>query len=440
MALSQTDNRGAEEIKKEVQQLTDTNKRLRRAVDELSTLNDLSFAISGSVDREKIMRTIIHRSIRSIEAEQGDITLVDENQDTLTKTLVRSMVRSKNVSPQHLNQNLLGWMQIHKKPLLINNPTEDPRFRHVEWESAIRSILSAPLMTRNKLIGILTLYNKEDRTGFTEDDQRLLSIIATQSAQVVENARLHEEEQILIEMRKEIELAAKIQKQLLPAEQPKIKGYSLCGRNLTAHSVGGDYYDFIPLGPNRWAICLGDVSGKGLPASLLMANLQAILRGQVRYQSSPGMILQHANRQLFQSTDTEKYVTLFLGFLDADAHTMQYSIGGHEYPFWMHSDNNFSRLTTGGIPIGIMENQPYQEETIAFNPGDRLVIYSDGIADSRNADGEAFTEERLQKLLIQTTNNTGQQLMDSIFNASLEHNNTLPLFDDMTMVVLCRNP
>lgn len=440
MSLSQTNSREAEELKKEVFQLNEKNKRLRRAVDELSTLNDLSLAISGSVDSEKIMRAIIHRSIRSIEAEQGDITLMNETPDALGKTLVRSMAHSKNLSPLHLNQNLLGWMQVNKKPLLINNPESDNRFKHVTWESSIHSILSAPLMTRSRLIGTLTLYNKQNELGFTQDDQRLLSIIASQSAQVVENARLHEEEQKLKKMREEIDLAGKIQKQLLPKEQPQIEGYSLCGQNISAHSVGGDFYDFIQLDNNRWAVCLGDVSGKGLPASLLMSNVQAILRGQVLYQPSPATVLEYANRQLYQSTNSEKFITLFLGFLDIDTHTFQYSIGGHEFPFLMHSDSRYHRLKTGGIPVGVLENYKYEEDTIDIKSGDKLIIYSDGIVDSRNIANEAFGEDQLMQLLVNEARNTGRQLMDNVFNASLNHNNKKQLFDDMTMVVLSRNP
>lgn len=430
-----------EQLSEEVRKLTQKNKKLRRAVDELSTLNELALAISGSIDSEEIMSTIIGRSIRSIGAEQGDITLVDEDEDEgdTAETLVRSMVTSSERSPVHLNQNLLGWMQINKKPLKINNPSEDSRFQNVEWEESIHSLLSAPLMVRSKLIGILTIYNKKEGDKFTDQDQRLLSIIATQSAQVVENARLHEEEQALQKMRHEVELAAEIQKKLLPDEQPETENYSFCGRNVTARSVGGDYYDFVKLSDNRWAICLGDVSGKGMPASLLMSNLQALLRGQVTYKPSPGELLKNANRQFYQSTDTEKFVTLFLGILDTETHTFNYSSGGHDYPFFIHSDKSFSRLKSGGLPLGVMDNQDYEEESIALEPGDKLVIFSDGIVDSRDSNDEMFGEERLEQLLLKKADSTAKELMEHIFDASIAHNANPQPFDDMTMVVVSRN-
>lgn len=428
-----------EELKKEIKELSNKNKRLRRAVDELSTLNELALDIGGSVDSEEIMRTIIGRSIRSIGAEQGDITLVDENKKDSAKTLVRSMVSSKEQSPVHLNQNLLGWMQINKKPLLINDPQNDARFRNVEWEESIYSLLSAPLMVRSKLIGILTIYNKKQGNEFTDQDQRLLSIIATQSAQVVENARLHEEEEALKKMRHEVKLAAKIQKQLLPDEQPDIEGYELCGRNITARSVGGDYYDFFQLDDKNWAICLGDVSGKGMPASLLMSNLQALLRGQVIYEPSPGKLLKNANRQFYQSTDTEKFVTFFLGILDTESHTFHYSSGGHEHPFLIHADRSYDRLKIGGLPLGVMDNQEYEEESIQLGRADNLVIFSDGIIDSRNEEDERFGEGRLKQILLDENKNTGAQLMEHTFDASIDHNANPQPFDDMTMVVLSRN-
>lgn len=439
MRADKSKKKKIEDLSKEIQLLSEKNRKLRRAVEELSTLNELAIAISGTIDSEEIMRAIIGRSIRSVGAEQGDITLVDEEKEDSGKTLVRSIVSSGRHSPLHLNQNLLGWMQINKEPLVVNDPPTDSRFRNVDWKESIHSLLSVPLLVRSKLIGILTVYNKEEEEEFSEQDERLLSIIGTQSAQVVENARLQEEEQALKKMRHEVELAAKIQKQLLPKEQPSLKGYELCGRNVTARSVGGDYYDFIQLDSSKWAICLGDVCGKGMPASLLMSNLQALLRGQITYQPSPGELLQNTNRQFHQSTDAEKFVTLFVGILDTESHTLQYSSGGHEFPFLVHSDNSFRRLQSGGIPLGVMNNQEYEEETVELEPDDKLVIFSDGIIDSQDSEDKMFGEDRLEKLVLEEGAHSADQLMENIFNASIEHNAEAQLFDDMTMVVLSRN-
>ena len=431
-----------QDTQNKIQRLKEENQRLRRAVEELSILNDLALAIGGNLDSEKIMRSIISKSIRAVGAEQGDITLIAENETNPAQTLVRSMVSSQTQSPLHLNQNLLGWMQIHKKPLMINDPRTDERFRNVKWEESVRTVLCAPLMAKSKLIGILTIYNKKDQSGFTDSDQRLLSIIAAQSAQVVENARLYEEEQEYKAMRKEMELASSIQKKLLPSTPPEIKGYSIGGRNLTAKSVGGDYFDYVKVDDHHWMVCLGDICGKGMPAALLMSNLQAILHGQVLHSLSPGEILKLANIQLFRNTDPEKFATVFLGILDAREHKLHFSNGGHEYPFYIKSDGNYDRLKSNGLPLGIMEMSDYGEETIEVDPGDCMFVYSDGITESINLQEEEFGESRLREILVSAGPDLYDPdgLIDKIFNASIEYSGQQQRFDDMTALVLSRNP
>ncbi len=431
-----------QDTQNKIQRLKEENQRLRRAVEELSILNDLALAIGGNLDSEKIMRSIISKSIRAVGAKQGDITLIAENETNPAQTLVRSMVSSQTQSPLHLNQNLLGWMQIHKKPLMINDPRTDERFRNVKWEESVRTVLCAPLMAKSKLIGILTIYNKKDESGFTDSDQRLLSIIAAQSAQVVENARLYEEEQEYKAMRKEMELASSIQKKLLPSTPPEIKGYSIGGRNLTAKSVGGDYFDYVKVDDHHWMVCLGDICGKGMPAALLMSNLQAILHGQVLHSLSPGEILKLANIQLFRNTDPEKFATVFLGILDTREHKLHFSNGGHEYPFYIKSDGNYDRLKSNGLPLGIMEMSDYGEETIEVDPGDCMFVYSDGITESINLQEEEFGESRLREILVSTGPDLYDPdgLIDKIFNASIEYSGQQQRFDDMTALVLSRNP
>ncbi len=437
------DTNSKKQTEQELQRLTKENTRLRRAVDELAILNDLALAISGSLDSEKIMRSIIGKSIRALDAEQGDITLVDEEHSNTGQTLVRSMVSSTERTPLHLNQNLLGWMQINKKPLMINDPDNDRRFKNTKWESSIRSLISAPLMARSKLIGILTVYNKSKNsdTKFTESDQRLLSIIAAQSAQVVENARLYEEEQALQFVRRELELASSIQKKLLPSSAPNIEGYALTGKNLTAQTVGGDYFDFIQIDDKRWVLCLGDISGKGLPASLLMSNLQAILRGQVLHLKNPSEILIKANHQLYHSTSSEKFATMFLGILDLTKNQLVFSCAGHEYPFLLKSDGTHIRLQSGGVPLGVLEGQEYAEETISLEKGDCLFVFSDGITDSINIEDERFGEERLEEALLELKerDTEAETMINEVFNKSIKHSGQSKRFDDMTAIVLTRN-
>lgn len=418
--------------------LQQENSRLKRAVEELSVLNDLARAIGSSFNSQEIMQTIIRRSLRAMRAEQGVITLVDRKEDQPMVTLVRTMVSSHDKHQFHFNQALLGWMQLNKKPLTINDPANDERFRGIRWEDQVESLLCVPMIVKSELTGVLTVYNKKDGLAFTEDDQRLLAIIAAQSAQIVENARLYEEQQEYIKMQEQVALAAKIQAELLPREFPKIANYEITGKNIPAQVVGGDYFDFVAMDKGRWSICLGDVSGKGLPASLLMANTQATLRSQTLLATTPKQSIERANILLYRSTGPDKFVTLFYGILDPVHHRLSYCNAGHDNPILIRSAGGIQRLGTGGLVLGIMESVSYEEETVLLEPGDVLVLYSDGITESMNTSQEQFGDDRLMSLVKDSRTDSGPGILDTVMKAAKDHAGKEPQADDMTVVVVKR--
>jgi sigma-B regulation protein RsbU (phosphoserine phosphatase) len=418
--------------------IQEENQRLKRAVDELTILNDLARGIGASLNSQDIMDTIIRRSLRAVRAEQGVITLVDEQAKQPMKTLIRSMVSSSEHQPFHLDQSLLGWMHLNKKPLVISDPLSDERFRGVKWEEPVRSLVCVPLIVKSELIGVLTLFNKRGGGGFTEEDQRLLAIIAAQSAQIVENARLYEEEQALLRMQEEVRFALEIQLDLLPKEAPQIPGYDIAGISIPAQVVGGDYFDFIPIEGNGLAVCLGDISGKGLPAALLMSNLQATIRGQSFLGPSPRECIKRSNKLLFRSTDPGKFATLFYGVLNFEKHELFYCNAGHDRPFLLAESKDPTRLDVGGIVLSCMEEFSYEEATIPFNPGDSLVVFSDGITEARNEVGEEYGEERLAAFLQDSLGEPAAAMIDRVIEAVRRHAGDSPQTDDMTLVVIKR--
>jgi len=421
--------------------LQQENQRLKRAVEELSFLNDLTRAIGASTNLQQIMQTVVHRALQAIHASQGVITLVDAKAvDPMMRTLVRDMASTGVQQPFRPNEILLGWMHYHKMPLVLNHPREDQRFRDVKWDHAVVSLVCVPLIVKSELKGVLTVYNKKAGAEFTDDDQRLLAIIAAQSAQVIENARLSEEEQTLFRMQEQIRLACKIQLDLLPKTAPQIAGYDIAGKTIPAQSVGGDYFDFIAVDDNRLALCLGDVSGKGLPASLLMANLQATIRGQTLSNSSAGECMKRANTLLLRSTDDEKFATLFYAILDTAQHRLQYSNAGHNDPFiFSPSRPAPQRLKTGGIMLGMLPDVPFKDDAISLQENDLLLIYSDGITEAADKNGEDFGEQKLQKLVRENLNLPAGELVDKIIQAVKTHaGKSPPREDDITVVVVKR--
>jgi sigma-B regulation protein RsbU (phosphoserine phosphatase) len=418
--------------------LEEENKRLKRAVDELSILNDLARAIGASLNTQEIIQTIVRRSLRATSAEQGVITLVEEQSNQSMKTLVRTMVSSKEQEHFHFSQALLGWMHLNKKPLVINDPKTDERFRGIPWDESIRSLIAVPMMAKSELRGVLTVYNKKDGKPFAEDDQRLLAIIAGQSGQVVENARLYEKEKTLVKMQEEVRLAARIQTELLPKSPPSIAGYEIVGKTFPAQEVGGDYFDFIPIDDTRIAFCLGDVTGKGLPASLLMANLQATLRGQTLTTGSPKTCLERSNQLLYQSTSPEKFATLFYAILDLQNHQIHYSNAGHDNPYLCSGRAATKRLKIGGIPLGMLPDFTYEQESVPLEDDSILVAYSDGVTEAMNAQEGMFGEERIAAVIDQHKLAPASEIIDHLVSAVKTFAAGYPQSDDITVVVMRR--
>jgi sigma-B regulation protein RsbU (phosphoserine phosphatase) len=422
-----------------VRVLEDENRRLKRAVQELSVLNDLASAIGASLDFQHVISTITSRSVRAVRAEQGVVTLVDRLADQDMRTLVRTITGPDQRQALHLEESLLGWIQIHKRPLLINDPGGDGRFPGVRWDPSVRSVLCVPLLVRSELIGVLTVYNRSGAAGFSEEDQRLLSIVAAQSAQIVENARLYEEERALRRVQDEIRLASEIQTGLLPKAPPVVPGYEIAGASFPAEVVGGDYFDFIT-GTDRdpVAVCLGDVSGKGLSAALLMANLQATIRGQALLRLSPARCLKHANALLARSTDPEKFATFFYGLLDPHEHVLTFSNAGHDPPLLVSRRTGLSRLETGGLVLGFLDQAEYEEDTVAIAPGDLLVAYSDGVTEATDGRDEPFGSERLLKVLEDSRDRPVEDVIGNIVAAVGRHTGDAPQSDDITIVAVKR--
>jgi sigma-B regulation protein RsbU (phosphoserine phosphatase) len=239
-------------------------------------------------------------------------------------------------------------------------------------------------------------------------------------------------------MKEQLRMAAQIQQDLLPKKAPVISGWDLDATSIAALMVGGDYFDFIPQSGGRVGICLGDVSGKGMPASLLMASLQATLRGQSGLQSNVCDIICRSNTFLYQNTDPEKFATLFMGVLDPESGEIAYCNAGHERPVLLRADGRVERLTEGGLALGVLESFPYTEGRATLDHGDFLVVYSDGIPEATDELGNFFGEERLLECLKKKGGMGASELMHGIIQAVRDHERGSVRADDLTIVVVRR--
>jgi PAS domain S-box-containing protein len=274
------------------------------------------------------------------------------------------------------------------------------------------SILGAPIVHEGKQLGIYAIYRD-----------------------ITERKRA---EEVRIRLKEEARMARNIQTNLLPKGDPDIEQYDIAGRNVPAMNVGGDYYDFIQLDDHRIAIGLGDVSGKGLAASLVMANLQATICGLALFDDDPKDCMEKANRLLFQSTDARTFVSLFYGILDTQRHTLRYANAGQVMPILFSARGKRAVLKTRGIALGMKENASYDEEEISISGEDRILIYSDGISEAMNESLEEFGEDRLQKVVQRNITETARSIVEKIFAAVSAYVDKAPQSDDMTVVLLRR--
>lgn len=428
-------------IENEINQLNtykEENRRLKIAIEELSALNDVATAITSNQSVEDVIDLIVRKCIKHLKAQQTVVMLLDEK-DIVNPfhTMIRKQDSITDLLPYRLDTQLTGWMLKNRSPLLINDFQKDDRFKFIaKKDFPVFSLLSVPMLLKGKMIGLLTVFNKHSDAGFTVEDQRMLSILAAQSSHIIENARLYEKEQALIRLQEEMRLANDIQVNLLPKFIPQIPGYQISGKSIPAKDVGGDYFDFIPVKDNYLAFCLGDISGKGIPAALLMANLQASLRGQTLMDIPCKECVGFTNNLLYNSTDSNKYATLFYGVLNSSQNKITFCNAGHNEPILIDSHGDVTRLKEGGIVVGILPEVTFEEKTIDFPPDSILVVYSDGITEAMDSDEQEFGEERLIDLIKTNKNLSASDLIKLIIKTVNTHAGNAEQMDDMTLVII----
>jgi putative ABC transport system permease protein len=273
----------------------------------------------------------------------------------------------------------------------------------IETLAGSRACVAVPLRTAQELVGILLLGPPAGRTAFTATERAALGAVSGVFALMIENARLNERSLEQEKLRRDLALAAEVQRRLLPEQPPLCEGVEFAAFTLPARSVGGDYYDFLERPGGRVGLALADVSGKGVPAALLMSALQASLRVLAAERELPGPDLaRQLNRFIYRSTAAHSYATFFYAELDVTSHTLRYVNAGHNPPYLVHRDNgkvDLTELTVGGTVIGMFPEVDYQEAQVDARCGDLLVLVTDGVTEARSASGEEYGEERLREFI-----------------------------------------
>jgi sigma-B regulation protein RsbU (phosphoserine phosphatase) len=261
-------------------------------------------------------------------------------------------------------------------------------------------------------------------------ERRASRLREAQEARAREEALLHQQEQ-----EREIAEAKAIQEKLLPREIPQMPGYEIASAWQSARLVGGDYFDILPLDEKSLGICIADVVGKGMPAALLMSNLQAAVRGLSSATFAPDLLCSRLNSLMYRNTASDRFITFFYAQLDGPGRRLAYVNAGHNAPFVMHSDGTHERLREGGTVLGVFDTQSYDLGLAQLRAGDRVLLFTDGITEARNSGGEEFGEARLLRLLNDHRASSADELQAKILEVVAEFSGH-HWQDDATLLVL----
>jgi len=422
---------------------------------EINLIYSFSEKLAALLDVERVALLTLHEAQRLIGATDSAVMLLDEASGALP--VIAGRGESLDGRTHRRGEGIPGAVAASGAGEIVNDVEADPRRTE---GSSIRTLICAPLKTGERVIGLIALGNTESAT-YSAADLKLLNTLALQAATAIENARLFERtvqaarererlqalhqaaELARTRLESEMTLASRIQADLFPAHLPAIAGYDLSARNRAARLCGGDYYDVLRstsvAGDAHVLCCVADVAGKGLPAALVMSNMQATLRALLGRIHPLAALAGHASDLLYAATPPEKYVTAILAELAPESGAVTIVSAGHLDNAIIRADGTIVPLVSTGMPLGLMpDGLPYTETTQHLGPDDALVLYSDGVTDAQNPAGEEFGEARLHDLLRAHRTASPAAMADAILRAVDVFADGAPQFDDMTLLILRR--
>jgi len=354
--------------------------------------------IGQEQDPDLLLTLIADMGRDLLGADRCSIWMVDQ----ATGTLWTCVAHGVDAIRVPAGQGLVGACAETNSIVLVNDALDDPRLsRSTDEETGYqtRSVLCMPLRNGSgRVIGVFQALNKLG--GFHANDINLLNLACSYSASAIETQALRKEAEQAQLMRRELEIARDVQERLFPAVLPAVEGVEYECLCLPAKFVGGDYYDVIPVPGGRTCITLGDVSGKGIPAAVLMASVQASIRvNMTRGSDSLSAAFVALNETVYSTTAPERYTTLFAAFLEPGGRRMIYLNAGQTAPMLLRSSGQVERLEAAGPPIGLLRNAAFEEQSVELAPGDLLVVFSDGVSEVNNPAGDIWNEDELEQVV-----------------------------------------
>ena len=426
------------------EQLKDVAARGLTTIDKLRMLLDVTKKISQSLDLQEVLNLVMDTLDSVIPYDAAGIFLIDcVDKESLPEgeepcRFNAEAVRGYDVQELYdlhlkLGEGFLGSVALSGTPIISNDVRNDPVY--VNARDRTRSEMVAPIISNDEVIGCFDL-ESDQLNAYSEDDLEVLMLLASQVAIIIEKVMLHEQ---LIEKKRlqgQLEVARQVQLELLPPGDPALPGFDISAYNFPTEEVSGDYYDWVRIYEDQIGIVIADVSGKGVPAAILMAFLRASLRAATHIGYATHISMAKVNYLLYESIERNQFVTAFYGILDASTRTLSYSNAGHNPALLIKANGEMSFLTAGEQPLGMFQGTRYHENHVVFEPGDVFVLYTDGATEAESPDGVEFGRERLAAAVKESIDRPAREMIAGIQMAVLEWTASAGANDDVTFFVI----
>lgn len=408
----------------------------RRAL-EKGVLLDITRALSAPLDLEEVIEAIFASLRQVVDYDAAAIYLV--NRETRVLEMVSAAGYPEGTDEAfalQIGQGIIGWVVKHGEGLIVPDVAADRRYVAARPET--RSEVAAPLVLEGRTIGVFNLEN-ETEDAYHEGHLEMLSAFAAQAAVAIERARSAHERIEARRLEKELAIARDIQMSFLPGRAPHLPGFDLAGASIAHDEVGGDYYDFIPISETRLGLAIADVSGKGIPAALIMAGFRMSLLAEIRNDFAIRAVMRKVNALLHESTERDKFVTAFYGVLDWKNSVIIFSNAGHNPPLLLRLGGGVEELSDGGLAFGVLPDSHYEERPMPLRPGDVLVMYTDGVSEAENEMNELWGVQRLEDLVRAHAHESAADILEAVVEAVRQWTGERGPTDDLTLMVLRAN-
>lgn len=390
--------------------------------------------ISATLHLNEVLQTIVDSITRLVSYDAGGIFLIDRRKNILKRQVVRGYDEELlDKLLLKIDQGTYGQVIKNKKPSLIKDVKSQVKYFMVR--PTTQSQVTVPLIKGEDVFGILAL-ESDQLNHFTPADQELLETFASQAVIAIENAQLFEESLQKKRLESELIYASKIQKALLPDKPPRFHGFQISFLNIPSRIVSGDFFDLFKFNENSLGLAIGDVSGKGAPASILMAVLYAGFRSVLKEIYPVVEIVARLNNLLTETTAEGYFATFFYGVIDKKDKSFTYTNAGHNQPILLHKDLSYLRLKEGGIVLGFLGNQEYRQASVPLKSGDYMIFFTDGVTEVKNKKGEEFGEDRLIEFVQKNYGESPFGLQNRLLKSIKQFSAVQDLPDDFTLSIV----